>query len=121
MCFYYNQFSTFSCIFLFLLSFRRDETIVYPSINSMLEFAWAVEEEAKPPESIDPETDDICRRLIHDVENFYDLHDQVGSPLFEDLSNVLIVYNRRIVKNCGDIGWFGSAKCPVSFPNCFSA
>ncbi|XP_066146001.1 phosphatidylinositol 4,5-bisphosphate 3-kinase catalytic subunit delta isoform isoform X1 [Euwallacea fornicatus] len=68
-----TEYST--ALTVYFQSFRNDETIVYPCTRTILEFARTLEQE-QVPETIDNDTRESCKRLITDVENFYDLHDQ---------------------------------------------
>ncbi|XP_050305092.1 phosphatidylinositol 4,5-bisphosphate 3-kinase catalytic subunit delta isoform [Anthonomus grandis grandis] len=59
-----------------------DTTIVFPSTDAMVRYAESLEKDQILDE-ITPEVSDNCKRLLSDMENFYDVHDQDRKSLWK--------------------------------------
>ncbi|ERL86797.1 hypothetical protein D910_04202 [Dendroctonus ponderosae] len=57
-------------------SFSEEKVIVYPSNDEVLKYANSLEEQ--PMEPLDQETKENHRKLMNDLENLYDIHDQAS-------------------------------------------
>ncbi|KAL1502865.1 hypothetical protein ABEB36_007943 [Hypothenemus hampei] len=62
-------------------NFANDETVIYPDMRTMLEYSRSLEIEPIP-ETIDQDTLENCLKLMIEMDNFYDVHDQDRKKLW---------------------------------------
>ncbi|CAG9760506.1 unnamed protein product [Ceutorhynchus assimilis] len=63
-------------------NFDNDKTVVYPTTKYVLEYAKNVEQE-QIYEPLNQEIEESCQRLLNDMENLYDVHDQDRKDLWK--------------------------------------
>lgn len=62
---------------IYTFSYAKDQNVFYPSVETIIEYAQEAEKEEKAELDEKPNIE-VCEKLLEDVDNLYEAHDQVN-------------------------------------------
>lgn len=73
-----------------MFSYAKDQNVFYPSVEAIIEYAQEAEKEEKAELDEKPNIE-VCEKLLAEVDNLYEAHDQVRKLLTITI-NILSIF-----------------------------